>query len=79
MNYSTTPGRTVFEKPIGNPAQINEHGQEVLDIILNHPEKKVVQYTNKIYGPVIEIEAPEIGGGRFTGDGKEMMGCLKPK
>ncbi|NGX38586.1 MAG: hypothetical protein K1000chlam2_01760 [Chlamydiae bacterium] len=79
MKHGYREGRTIFEKPIGNPAQINEHGQKVLDKILNHPEKKVVQYTHKIHGPVIEIEAPEIGGVRFTGDGKEMMGFLEPK
>jgi|GEM_PF-1126018 len=79
MKHGYREGRTVFEKPIGNPTQINNHGQRVLDEILNHPEKKLVQYSHDVYGPVIEIEAPEIGGVRFTGDGKEMMGFLEPK
>jgi filamentous hemagglutinin len=69
---------SVFPKPLGNPAQINEHGQKVLDKILNHPEKIVKQYINSRYGPVIEIESPDIGGARFTGDGKEMMGFMEP-
>lgn len=69
---------SVFPKPIGNPAYINEHGQKILEKILNHPEKKIVQYTHKRYGPVIEIEAPKLGGARFTGDGKEMIGFLEP-
>lgn len=79
MKHGYREGRTVFEKPVGNPEQINEHGQKVLEKILNHPEKKIVQYTHKIHGAVIEIEAPEIGGVRFTGDGGEMMGFLEPK
>lgn len=62
-----------------NPMQINDHGQRVLDNILKHPEKKLVQYMHGVYVPVIEIEAPEIGGVRFTGDGKEMTGFLEPK
>jgi len=70
---------SVFPKPIGNSAQVNKHGQQVLERILNHPEKKVVQYMNKIYGPVIEVEAPKLGGIRFNSDGTEMMGFLEPK
>lgn len=70
---------SVFSKPVGNPSQVNQHGQQALESILNHPEKKVVQYTNKLYGPVIEIEAPKLGGVRFNGDGTEMMGFLEPK
>ena len=70
---------SVFSKPVGNPSQVNQHGQQVLESILNHPEKKVVQYTNKLHGPVIEIEAPKLGGVRFNGDGTEMMGFLEPK
>ncbi len=70
---------TVFEKPVGNPNQINEHGQKTLDRILNHPNKVIKQYTSNNYGPVIEIWTPEQGGVRFTGDGKEMIGFLQPK
>lgn len=36
-------------------------------------------YMNKIYGPVIEVEAPKLGGVRFNSDGTEMMGFLEPK
>lgn len=79
MKHGYRTGRTVFEKPVGTPTQINDHGQRVLDNILNHPEKKVVQYTHDMYGPVIEIEAPDLGGVKFTGDAKEMMGFLEPK
>lgn len=68
----------VSKDPI-DPKEVNEQAQKVLEKILNHPEKRVVQYTHKIHGPVIDIEAPELGGVRFTGDGKEMMGFLEPK
>ncbi|MFX0209516.1 MAG: hypothetical protein ACFFDT_26260 [Candidatus Hodarchaeota archaeon] len=70
---------SVFPKPVGDPSQINKCGQQVLKSILNHPEKKVVQYTNKLHGLVIEIEAPKLGGVRFNGDWTEMMGFLEPK
>nr|NGX47815.1 hypothetical protein [Chlamydiota bacterium] len=70
---------SVFRKPIGNPSQVNQHGQQVLESILNHPEKKVIQYTHKLHGPVIDIEAPQLGGVRFNGDGTEMMGFLEPR
>jgi len=78
MKHGYREGRTVFEKPVGNPAQINAHGQKVLDNILNHPDRVVMQYTNKRHGLVIEIEAPDLGGVRFTGDGKEMIGFIEP-
>lgn len=69
---------SIFPKPTGNLSEVNQHGQRALESILNHPEKKVVQYTHKKYGPVIEIEAPKLGGVRFNGDGSEMMGLLEP-
>ena len=78
MKHGYREGRTIFEKPVGNPPQINDHGQKVLDNILNHPDRLVMQYTNRRYGPVIEIKAPDLGGVRFTGDGKEMIGFIEP-
>ena len=32
---------SVFPKPIGTPKQINQQGQEILENILNHPNKKI--------------------------------------
>ncbi len=69
---------SVFPKPLGSPPQINNHGQEVLNEILNHPQKIIKQYTHRTHGAVIEIEAPGIGGVRFRGDGSEMIGFLEP-
>lgn len=78
MKHGYREGRTVFKKPVGNPAQINEHGQKVLEKILNHPDKVVKQYTSRKFGEVIEIEAPDLGGVRYTGDGKKMIGFIEP-
>ena len=70
---------SIFPKPVGTPLEVNQHGQKVLESILNHPEKKVIQYKHKLHGPVIEIEAPQLGGIRFNGDGTEMIGFLEPR
>ncbi len=67
---------SIFPKPIGNPAQINEHGQKVLESILNHPEKKVVPGEFARFGKVVDIYAPEIGGIRYSVDG-EFIGFLE--
>ncbi len=68
---------SVFPKPVGNPAQVNEHGQKVLESILNHPERQVIhKHTNNL-GDVIDIQAPGLGGVRFNSSG-EMVGFLEP-
>lgn len=68
---------SVFPKPLGNPSQVNEHGQKVLESILNHPERKVVHKHTNNFGEVIDIHAPGIGGVRFNSSG-EMIGFLEP-
>lgn len=43
---------SVFPKPVGNQTQINQHGQSILEEILNDPNKRVYQIENgdiKIY------------------------------
>ncbi|MEI6241892.1 MAG: tetratricopeptide repeat protein [Chlamydiota bacterium] len=67
-----------FPKPKGNPSQINEQGQKILESILNHPQKKITRWYHKTLGEVIDIEVPGVGGARFTGDGKSMIGFLEP-
>jgi hypothetical protein len=70
--------KTVFPKPTGNPSHINEHGQKILDSILNHPERTVsVQETSK-HGHAIDIFAPNLGGVRYNAQG-EFIGFLEPK
>jgi hypothetical protein len=68
---------SVFSKPTGNPAQVNEQGQKILESILNHPEKKVVYKNTSNFGEVMDIHAPGIGGARFNSSG-EMIGFLEP-
>ncbi len=68
---------SVFPKPIGNPAQINEHGQKILERIIAHPERVIVRKNLKVLGEVVDIHAPELGGVRFSPSG-EMIGFLEP-
>lgn len=68
---------SVFPKPVGTPEQINAHGQKILESILNHPEKQVVQRQVKKFGKVIDIRVPKIGGVRYNAAG-DMIGFLEP-
>ncbi len=68
---------SIFPKPNGNPAQVNEQGQKMLESILNHPEKKVVYKTTSNFGEVMDVHAPGVGGARFNSSG-EMIGFLEP-
>jgi hypothetical protein len=68
---------SIFPKPTGNPAQVNEQGQKMLESILNHPEKKVVYKNTSNFGEVMDVHAPGIGGARFNSAG-EMIGFLEP-
>ncbi len=68
---------SVFPKPIGNPAEVNAQGQQVLESILNHPEKKIIPGEYERYGKVIDIYAPNIGGVRYSAEG-EFIGFLEP-
>lgn len=68
---------SVFPKPTGKPAQINEKGQKILEYILNHPERKIYQKHTKNLGEVVDIHAPKIGGVRYNKLG-EMIGFLEP-
>lgn len=54
-----------FPKPLGNPAQINARGQQVLETILNHPERTyTIRKTGRL-GKTVDIFSPE-GGARFS-------------
>ena len=68
---------SVFPKPFGNPEQINKQGQEILEKILNNPDKKISYYTLKQYGEIIDIKVPEVGGLRYNTKG-EFIGFLEP-
>ncbi len=72
----TTPSLFAYPEqpfPQAAPQTVNWWDAQVQAVEWAHP------ITYDMYGPVIEIEAPEIGGVRFTGDGKKMMGFLEPK
>jgi len=68
---------SVFPKPVGNPAQVNAHGQKVLESIINHPERVIYERPHPDFGKVIEIVVPDKWGARFTIEG-EMIGFLEP-
>jgi hypothetical protein len=68
---------SVFPKPVGTPGQINEHGQRVLESILQHPENKLIHGEFERFGKVVDIYAPGIGGARYAADG-EFIGFLEP-
>lgn len=68
---------SVFPKPLGNPAQVNAHGQRVLESILNHPEKQLFPAEFDRYGKVVDIYAPGLGGARYNASG-EFIGFLEP-
>jgi hypothetical protein len=64
---------SAFPKPLGNPAQVNAHGQQVLESIINHPERIIYERPHPDFGKVIEIVVPDKCGVRFTIEG-EMIG-----
>ncbi|WP_420421701.1 hypothetical protein [Simkania sp.] len=72
---------SVFPKPKGTPEEVSRQGQKVLDEILNHPDRVVIQdATKKRYGDVFDIKiGSEKGPGvRFKTNG-EFVGFLEPK
>ena len=68
---------TVFSKPSGSVPEVNEHGQETLENILNHQEKTIVMRNTNGYGIVIDVHAPEVGGARYDKNGN-FIGFLEP-
>jgi hypothetical protein len=69
---------SVFPKPIGSPKQINKQGQKILNEILNHPERQTIYRDHKVFGSVIDIKVPRLGGVRFSSDQSIMHGFLEP-
>ncbi len=60
-----------------DPAQVNEQAEKILEGIVNHPERKVIQGRLERFGDVVDIYAPNIGGARYTIEG-EFIGFLEP-
>lgn len=57
--------------------KINEQAQEILEKILNHPEKTVIYGELSRFGKIMDIYAPGLGGARYTVD-EEFIGFLEP-
>lgn len=53
-----------------DPAQVNELAEKVLEEILNHPEKKMIQSELKRFGKVVDIYEPNGKGARYSASGK---------
>ena len=68
---------SVFPKPVGTPAQINEHGQKILESILKHPDRRDIVGEYEKFGKVLDIYAPGIGGVRYNAN-NEFIGFLEP-
>jgi len=62
-----------FSNPTGNPDQINQQGQVVLEEIVDNPQ--TIERSNRFGG--IDYIAPDGRGARFGPDG-QMMGLLEP-
>lgn len=68
---------SLFPNASMDPKQINEHAQQILEKILNHPEKKIIHEELERFGKVVNIYAPEIGGACYGAEG-EFIGFLEP-
>jgi hypothetical protein len=64
MKHGNREG-SVFPKPAGNTAEVNKHGQLILEQILNDPKSQV--FTTPEGG--IKIYAPDGRGAQFRKDG----------
>ncbi|MGE3557145.1 MAG: RHS repeat domain-containing protein [Candidatus Obscuribacterales bacterium] len=76
MKHGNREG-SAFPKPQGNPSQVNDQGQKILESIVNHPERKIVEGEYNRYGKVPDIYAPNLGGVRYSQEG-EFIGFLEP-
>ncbi|NGX36710.1 MAG: hypothetical protein K1000chlam1_01562 [Candidatus Anoxychlamydiales bacterium] len=68
---------TGFPKPLGNPSQINQYGQEILESILNNPNKIITKHNLPKFGEVIDIKIQGKYGVRYYKNG-ELIGFLEP-
>ena len=61
----------------GNPAQINQAGQHVVDDILTSPGSTTIKRHHARFGDVVEIRAPDGRGVRYDANG-HFVGLLEP-
>lgn len=69
-------GSFVFSEASVEPQEVNQLAKNVLERILNHPKKKMIQAKLERFGDVVDIYAPEMGGARYTTNG-EFIGFLE--
>ena len=59
-----------------DPQQVNELAEKILEEILNHPEKKMIQGELQRFGNVVDIYEPSGRGARYSAAG-EFIGFLE--
>lgn len=69
-------GSFLQTKVLLDPKQINEQAKKILEGILNHPGKKMVEGRLERFGNVVDIYAPDMGGVRYSING-EFIGFLE--
>jgi len=50
---------SAFPKSLGNPSQVKAHDQQVLESIINHPERMIYERPHPDFDKVIEIVVPD--------------------
>jgi hypothetical protein len=69
---------SVYPRPNGKTAaEINQHGHNILDNILTHPDGRVTYWSHRSFGNIFDIEIPGKGGARFYQYGN-FIGFLEP-
>jgi hypothetical protein len=61
---------SIFPKPTGSSADINQRAQDIVDDILTNPKSTTTTGTEPRFGEVIEIREPSGRGVRYSRDGK---------
>lgn len=69
----------IWEKPRGNPEQLNATGQRTLDSVINAPDAQWTVRHHRNYGYIVESRLPDGHGARWSADGKHLYGLLDPK
>lgn len=68
----------IWEKPKGNPEQLNKTGQRTLDGFINAPDAQWTARHHKRFGNIVESRQPDGRGARWSADGKHLHGFLDP-
>lgn len=76
QKHGGRPG-SAFPAARGNPAQINQAGQGIVDDILANPGSTTTTRHHARFGDVIEIRAPDGRGVRYDANGR-FIGLLEP-